>query len=157
MKNKSEKLLNRYLELDKNQKVPFGLTIQLLFNRKCRQQIKMLSMAEKALSAPLEVQAPVTDSTIEQIMNKIDLKKYKKNCGKSPKKVLWIAIGIVLIVIISSSLCFLGKIKNDNLIFTYSCFLATCITLYIVSFVYSNIDIFIKKLATVVKNIQMNA
>ena len=121
MKNKSEKLLNRYLELDKNQKVPFDLTIQLLFNRKCRQQIKMLSMAEKALSAPLEVQAPVTDSAIEQIMNKIDLKKYKKNCSKSPKKALWIAIGIVLIAIISSSLYFLGKIKNDFYLLLFSC------------------------------------
>ncbi len=154
--NKCEKLLNKYLELDKNQRVPFKLTLHLLFCRKCRQQIKVLSMAEKTLSSPLELQTPVTDNSIKEILTKINSEQYKKVQKKSPKKALYLTTGLVLVAIIFSSLNFLGKLNNDDLILAYSWFLATCITAYIVSFIYSNIDIFIKKLSTVVKNIQLN-
>ena len=69
MNNKNcEEIMNSYLLLDKDEKVPLKIFLHLFFCRKCRHQIKMLSYAEKQIAAPLNIQTPITDDSIKNVM-----------------------------------------------------------------------------------------
>ena len=68
-----EEFMNRYLELDKNERIPFRLSMHLFFCRKCHRQIKMLAAAEKAAASPLKLQVPLTDASIKNVMERLSL------------------------------------------------------------------------------------
>ena len=50
---KCEAAFDRYLALDKNERVPFAITLHLLVCPSCRTGVRLLTKAESAMSAPL--------------------------------------------------------------------------------------------------------
>ena len=52
-----DRAFNRYLELDKNERVPLRVTLHLLACPACRTGVRRLSRAERVLAAPLAVPA----------------------------------------------------------------------------------------------------
>ncbi len=76
-----EKAFNRYLELDKFESVPLGVTLHLLLCPSCRTAVRRLSRAERALAAPLAVShteyacgsgVPAIDPAVREAIERIN-------------------------------------------------------------------------------------
>ena len=67
-----EYAMDRFLQLDKHQRVPLSVTVHLLGCKKCRTQVRLMSAAEKKLSEPLCIALPFSDDTLKQILSKVD-------------------------------------------------------------------------------------
>lgn len=50
-----DKAFERYLELDKHEAVPIGVTLHLLLCPSCRMAVRRISLAERALASPMAV------------------------------------------------------------------------------------------------------
>lgn len=144
---KCDFILNQYLMLDKNERVPLRLSLHLLFCKKCRNQIKMLRFAEKKIASPLSMPSPVTDETIQKIMDSVSPEMYKKMQKKPVPLVSWIIGGIVLIFLPLISIRSISLMNSRTLSMTYALLIAFCITAYCTVFVFGNIDAFIKKIS----------
>ena len=152
MNNKCENFMNQYLMLDKGERVPLKISLHLLGCKKCREQIKLLKLAEKEISAPLKIETPVTDASIQKIISQIHVQQ-KDRFYKPLPFAGWIIGGILMIALLFSSLFSTQDIQNRSLSIWYALTIAGCVTVYCAVFVFSFIDLFIKKLSTVAKRI----
>lgn len=157
MQTKCEQIMNEYLALDKNQRVPLKISKHLLTCEHCRSKIKLIATAEKQISAPLKVEANKTDSSIEAVMseiNKIEMEKIRKH---QLPVIWWVIFGLIMIVLLVGATQYIRGFNNNYITSTYALLLAGCIIGYTAVFVYSHIDAFVKKISTVVKGIQPSA
>lgn len=152
MNDKCEDFMNQYLMLDKGERVPLKLSLHLLGCKKCREQIKLLKLAEKEISAPLKIETPVTDASIQKIISQIHVQQ-KDRFYKPLPFAGWIIGGLLMIALLFSSLLSMQDIQNRSLSIWYALTIAGCVTVYSAVFVCSHIDLFIKKLSTVAKRI----
>ncbi len=152
MNDKCEDFMNQYLMLDKGERVPLKLSLHLLGCKKCREQIKLLKLAEKEISAPLKIEMPVTDASIQKIISQIHVQQ-KDRFYKPLPFAGWIIGGLLMIALLFSSLLSMQDIQNRSLSIWYALTIAGCVTAYCAVFVCSHIDLFIKKLSTVAKRI----
>lgn len=146
MKNsKCDKIMDDFLLLDKNQKIPFKITLHLLACKECRTQVRLCSLAEKASAKPLKATLPLDNEELLAIMAKIN-QKTDENSEKIKHVSLahWIIIGIIMLV----AMLFYG-IQTVSLNTTvmvvpfYLCF-AGIVCVYCALFVGSNLDFFVK-------------
>lgn len=149
---KCEQIMNEYLMLDKGERVPFSLSLHLLSCKKCRKQIKMLEFAEKKAAEPLNIVTPVTDKTIQKVLDQIEPEAHSKFVRPLPIP-CWIIGGIIMICLLFSSMATTPFFHSRTLSLWYALTIAGCVTAYSAVFVFSNIDIFIKKISTVTKNL----
>ncbi|MDE5899218.1 MAG: hypothetical protein K2H09_08165 [Treponemataceae bacterium] len=140
-------IMDRYLALDKNERVPLALTCHFLLCRKCRWQIKMLAAAEKAAAAPLKVEVPLTESSIDAVMQSVAPDMRRKLKERSVSMANWIVSGIVMILMLFFSVLVAGTMNSGVLLIAYALLIAFCITVYCSCFVVCNIDFFVKKIA----------
>lgn len=152
MNNKCEDFLNQYLMLDKGERVPLRISLHLLGCKKCREQIKLLKLAEKEISAPLKIEMPVTDASIQKVLSQVHMPQ-KDRFYKPLPFASWIIGGILMIALLFSSLFSTQEMQNRSLSIWYALTIAGCVTAYCAVFVCSHIDLFIKKLSTVAKRI----
>lgn len=152
MNDKCENFMNQYLMLDKGERVPLKISAHLLCCKKCREQIKLLKLAEKEISAPLKIETPVTDASIQKILSEIHIPEKDKFYKPLPFAG-WIIGGILMVALLFSSLITTQDIQNRSLSIWYALTIAGCVTAYSAVFVCSHIDLFIKKLSTVAKRI----
>ncbi len=152
MKNKCEQIMNQYLMLDKGERVPFKISLHLLGCRKCREQINLLKLAEKEISAPLKIKTPVNDETIQKILSQTNIPQKDKFYKPLPFAG-WIIGGILMIVLLFGSMFTTPDFKNKALSLWYALTIAGSVTVYCAVFVCSHIDIFIKKISAVAKEI----
>lgn len=152
MNNKCEDFLNQYLMLDKGERVPLRISLHLLGCKKCREQIKLLKLAEKEISAPLKIEMPVTDASIQKVLSQVHMPQ-KDRFYKPLPFAGWIIGGILMIALLFSSLFSTQEMQNRSLSIWYALTIAGCVTAYCAVFVCSHIDLFIKKLSTVAKRI----
>ena len=138
--------MDRYLELDKGERIPFEITVHLLFCRKCRRDVKLMTQAEKLLCEPLKIPVPVTDNTIENILHTIDPAFSNTRLNNPISMKNWI-IGGVLMILFMFVFVFSRNISR-NLDVAISLVFAGCVIAYILMFVFSNIDFFVKKINT---------
>ena len=152
MNDKCEDFMNQYLMLDKGERVPLKISLHLLGCKKCREQIKLLKLAEKEISAPLKIETPVTDASIQKIIYQINIQQKDKFYKPLPFAG-WIIGGLLMIALLFSSLFSTQEMQNRSLSIWYALTIAGCVTVYSAVFVCSHIDLFIKKLSTVAKRI----
>ena len=153
MNDKCEDFMNQYLMLDKGERVPLKLSLHLLCCKKCWEKIKLLKLAEKAIiPPPLNIEAPVTDASIQKIISQIHVQQ-KDRFYKPLPFAGWIIGGLLMIALLFSSLLSMQDIQNRSLSIWYALTIAGCVTVYSAVFVCSHIDLFIKKLSTVAKKI----
>ena len=145
---KCEEFMNRYLELDKNERIPFRLSMHLFFCRKCHRQIKMLAAAEKAAASPLKLQVPLTDASIENVMERIEPGAYRRMIEKPISIRNWIISGIAMITLLFVPILITNRMHSRDLSIAYAVLIAFCVTVYCCVFVFGNIDFFIKKICT---------
>ena len=107
----------------------------------------MLRFAEEKIASPLSMPSPVTDETIQKIMDSVSPEIYKKMQKKPVPLVSWIIGGIVLIFLPLISIRSISLMNSRTLSMTYALLIAFCITAYCTVFVFGNIDAFIKKIS----------
>ena len=148
MKNKKcNKIIERYLQLDKNQRLPLSITLHILSCKSCKNKIRMMSLAEESIKEPISIAVPITDNSIEQIMQKISPESYNKITKNPISMTNWIISGIITIFLLCASVIFASKFNSSTLTFIYTLISGTAIITYCCAFVISNIDFFIKKIS----------
>lgn len=132
MKNqKCESIMERFLQLDKNERLPLSMTLHLLKCKKCRTQVHYLTLAEKYASKPLQ--------------NK-SLKEILENMSAKPVSLTkWIIWGILMIFLMITFGIFLNKIDRTSFAIIFNVMFGVMVTVYCALFVGMNIDFFIKK------------
>ena len=79
MENKKcSQMMEKYLELDKNTRLPVSVTTHLLFCKECRSKILLLSKAQKLTSQILKISSPVTDQSIINVLEALPEDKIQK-------------------------------------------------------------------------------
>lgn len=143
-----EKIMNEYLMLDKNQRVPLFISLHLLFCKKCRTQVKMLRIAEEKLSEPIKISAPLSDSSIEKVMNQVAPEEYAQLLKRPVSFACWIFAGIFLMAVLFASVFSIHNFNNRDLSMAYAFICSASIIVYCFAFVKRNIDLFVKKIST---------
>ena len=131
MKNeKCETTMDKFMELDKNERIPLSVTLHLLCCKKCRNQVHYLTLAEKYATQP-------TERSFSEIFDDMEFKPV------SMKK--WIVWGIIMIVLMASFAIILTGKGEKNLAIIVNVIFGVLLTAYCALFVGSNLDFFIKK------------
>lgn len=141
-------IMNQFLELDKNQQLPFKTTLHLLTCKHCRTQVRLMTMAEKYCKEPLVVPAEDSTQAIITLMQKID-SNYLTETPVAPISLRrWIVCGITMILGMLFFIFHSIYIDSIALNVTFYCFFACAISAYCAIFVGSNMDFFVKKIET---------
>lgn len=141
-------IMNQFLELDKNQPLPFKTTLHLLTCKECRTQVRLMTMAEKHCKEPLLVPAEDSTQAIISLMQKID-PNYLLETPVAPISMRrWIVCGIAMILGMLFFVFHSIYLDNMALNITFYCFFACAISAYCAIFVGSNMDFFVKKIET---------
>lgn len=143
---KCNKIMDQYLELDKGQHLPLSLTLHLLFCKKCRREIKCMTQAEKILHEPIRIPVPLTDNTIESVLLAIDPQFSDVKLKNPISMVNWIISGILMILFMVVFAFSANSSKDLDV--AMSLVFAGCVITYILIFVFSNIEVFVKKINT---------
>ena len=148
MKNYNE-IMDEFLKLDKNERIPLSLTLRLLCSKKCRTEVRLLTKAEKLASEPLSVQTPVTDESISAVLKKINPQLAESSVAKNPFPLSrWIAAGLTMTFL----MVFFGVLTRTNsgqiVVLPFYFLFAAVFTIYCAFFVGCNMDFFVKKIET---------
>ena len=147
-----EQTMHEYLLLDRHEHVPLRITAHLLICKKCRTEVRLLTIADKACTKPLTISVPLTSDSITSIMKAV-IPEYINEEPELNKVSLkrWIVSGVIMIV----AMLFFGintYSANSQIALSVYLVFAGVITAYLALFVAGNMDFFIKKL----KNLQIS-
>jgi hypothetical protein len=144
---KCNEIMDSYLELDKGEHIPFSMTAHLLFCRKCRREVRLMARAEKLMSEPLKIPVPLSNNTIETVLRTID-PEFSDTKLKNPISMRhWVISGILMILFMFVFV--FSKNISNNLEVAMSLVFAGSVIAYTLTFVFSNIDFFVKKINTI--------
>jgi hypothetical protein len=154
---KRDDFYDRYLALDKNERVPLALTLHLLLHAECRTSIRRLTRAERLLAAPFSItlESPVSATfAVEEALRRVREASlsYPETFADDGKVSLyrWFIAGVALIAGFGVfPFSYLGDwVKDAAGAAFYAPFFIVCglaITMYCGMFVAANIDFFVKK------------
>ncbi|MDY2844372.1 MAG: hypothetical protein SOT81_10405 [Treponema sp.] len=148
-RSKCDKMMDKFLMLDKQERIPLDVTFHLLKCKKCRTQVRYLSKAEKYASEPLKVSVPITDSKISAILKAANPRWSTENFKIKPVSMAkWIVCGILMLLFMTTYTFTAAKLgKEEANTFFYITF-GIVITAYCAIFIASNLDFFIKKISS---------
>lgn len=146
MSKTCNEIMNHFLELDKNQLLPLRITFHLLTCKKCRSQVRFMTMAEKHCKEPLSVPAEESSQAIISLMQKIDPEYLAKTSVAPISMRRWIVCGIAMILGMLFFMFHSKHVDSIALNVTFYCFFACAISAYCAIFVGSNLDFFVKKI-----------
>lgn len=150
MSEKCNDIMNRFLELDKHQAIPLRVSLHLLCCKKCRTQVRLMTMAERSCSEPLSIPAADSDLAIAMLMKKIDPDYTPELAGGHISMRRWIVSGIAMILAMLFFLFSSNSLNNMTLNISFYIFFACAISAYCAIFVGSNMDFFVKKIETLI-------
>lgn len=133
MKNEiCEKNMDVFLSLDKNERIPLGVTLHLLKCKKCRSQVHYLTLAERYASEPIRTNG------IKEMLENLPVKPVSMT--------KWIFWGVVMILLMVNFVLFLNKIDQKTFAIIFNIIFGILVTAYCTLFVGTNIDFFVKKI-----------
>lgn len=149
---KCGQIMHDYLLLDRHEHVPLKITAHLLVCKKCRTEVRLLTISDKACTKPLSIPVPITSDSITSIMKAV-IPNYTVEEPEFNKVSLkrWVISGLVMIF----AMLFFGinsYSQNSQIAVSVYLVFAAVITAYLALFVAGNMDFFIKKL----KNLQIS-
>lgn len=148
MKKNCSLIMDRFLELDKHQALPLKLSLHLLACKKCRTQVRLMTLAQKTCSHALSVPTSDEDKAIILLMQKID-PNYKPDTPVNHISMRrWIFSGLAMIAGMLFFMVYSKSLNNSALDIAFYCFFACAICAYCAIFVGSNMDFFVKKIET---------
>lgn len=142
MSNKCEKIMEKFYSLDKNEVIPFGVTLHLLTCKECRSKVRILTKAEKIITAKIHEKVNPDSAEITNIVNNVISEN--KNSVKPVSFVSWIISGIILFGIFTF-LSYYCRSQSSSMQFALSIFIGFIFTFYVFGFLSTNLDFFIKK------------
>ncbi len=142
--------MNKYLMLDKNERLPLSLTIHLLGCKECRKQIKMLTMAERVAAEPLKIDFPFSAANIANEVRKNYFNWLPEIKPVSMTK--WVVGGILMVIFMLVFGIVTKNSQDENLILAFYLVFAGAVTAYCALFVAINLDYFVKG----IKKIQLS-
>lgn len=160
-----EKAFDRYLSLDRNERVPFGVTLHLLACPSCRTSVRRLTRADRLLSSPLAVQtapssffapasAVAVEPSVEALLARIIAEGHacEPLCPAEPRISLyrWVVVGLALvagfaIVPFSSIGVWTSLVFGNSFLIPFYLLCGVAVTVYGGLFIGTNIDFFVKK------------
>lgn len=145
--SRCDEMMDKFLVLDKHERIPLDVTLHLLRCKKCRTQVRYLTKAEKLAAAPLKIAVPITSAEISEIIKKVSpslLGKKTKAKPVSMKK--WISYGILMFLLMLSYTFYAAKINNDAANAFFYIIFGVVVTAYCAIFIAANLDFFIKRI-----------
>lgn len=140
-KAKCSFVMDKFLEIDKHQRIPLWITNHLLTCEECRTNVRMFTQAEKSLITENDTENPFTYATLSDVKEKLYPGSTK------PKKIpllFWLIIGVILLVCMI--FCAIFSNKYIPAIQSYSfIFIAAVVTTYCMVFIGMNMDLFVKQ------------
>lgn len=145
--------MDLYLSLDKHELLPFSITRHLLFCKKCRTQVRILSAAEKTGTQAVFTKKTVTmleEESIESLMKKIAPLPLLLPDTKPVSLKKWIISGIALIctlflIPLGGTIGFIPSSFGNFFSVPFYIFAGSATAAYCVLFVASNLDFFVKQ------------
>lgn len=149
------KIMDKYLMLDKGERVPLEVTLHLITCRECRRQVKILKKAERVAKVPLEIPVDMEDFSIAAVMAQID--PDFNPSAKNPISIAkWIFGGISMILFMLTFRFSNYFDANKTVMISFYVLFALCVTAYCAMFVGSNMDYFVKLIGTKKKSARFN-
>ena len=144
---KCEKYMDEFLMLDKNAPIPLRITLHLLKCSSCRNQVRLLSIAERVAASPLKIELPLSDEKIKAAV-------MDTNPSWSPKikpvtMSRWVICGILMIMFMLVFAIFTHGLRNERLLIAFYLVFAIAVCSYCALFIGTNMDFFIKKIKTI--------
>lgn len=147
---KCDRIIERYLMLDKRQMIPLDITLHLLFCKECRLEVVKLVTTEKTAAEILKTPEEPAGDEVKAILEKARIEQMKKIVNQKNNFFPWILSGIIMV------LCFavfpmlsIGEWGVDVLgnAFVLAFFITAgfCVALYSGIFIATHLDFFIKK------------
>lgn len=133
-------VMDKFLELDKNEKFPLWMTKHFLTCEKCRANVRMFTQAERMLRKDAVTQNPFSYATISEVKEKLYPGSTK------PKKVplfYWLVIGIILLICMIFFEVYINRFIPELQAYSFI-FVAGIITTYTMLFIGFNLDLFVK-------------
>lgn len=132
MKNETcEKNMDKFLALDKYERIPLGVTLHFLCCKKCRTQARYLTIAERYTSEPIR------ETPVKNMLENIPIKPVSM--------AKWIISGIIMILMMVTFGLFLNKTDSTTFAIIFNVLFGLIITAYCSIFVAANMDFFMKK------------
>ncbi|MCI5524290.1 MAG: hypothetical protein SO116_07715 [Treponema sp.] len=142
MKNKCDFYMDKFLALDKGERIPLSVSLHLLKCKNCRSQVRLLTKSEKLFSKYAKSSSGENSASVKKIIEQIapdyNPEKYKVTIFQ------WIIYGILLTVGIFFFIIFARTTQLQAFITSIS--LAGALCGYSALFVGTNLDFFIKKI-----------
>lgn len=141
MKEKCQKIMEKFYAADKNQLLSPSVSFHLFCCEECRARVRLLTKAEKLAAIELSQKVDVDSEEVTKIV-KNAMEKQKDFIKVSFRS--WGISGFFVLVFC----IFLSLLSNDAapmVQFSGSIFSGLCISFYIMTFIGANLDIFVKK------------
>lgn len=139
-KNECSKVMDKFLELDKNERFPLWITKHLLTCAECRSNVRMFTRAERFLAQENDAESPFTYAAISDVKEKLYPGSTKE---KKVPLLYWLIIGIILVVCMIFASVSVNKYFPELQSISFI-FVAAIITTYCMLFVGMNMDFFVK-------------
>ena len=141
MKEKCQKIMDKFYAADKNQILLPSVTLHLLCCKECRKKVRLLSKAEKLASIELKQKVDADSKEITKIVNSA-MEKQKDFIKVSFTS--W-GIGGLFLLVFCVFITLVSNEASPLIQFSSNIFSGLLISFYIMTFIASNLDIFIKK------------
>lgn len=153
---------DRYLALDKNERVPFGLTAHLFLCPVCRSAVRQLTRVETLLAQPLSCSTavsavppdPVLTAAIEKIAAAGLSYPVREPVAKRVSLLRWFLVGVLLaggfvVLPLSTSGVWMQAEFGKSLIVPFYILSGCIVSAYGGLFIGTNIDLFVKRFKTI--------
>lgn len=139
-------VMEKYLGLDKGERVPLLMTLHLLVCKNCRSEVRFLNKAESVATKSVSEEVLVNDDSIAAVMKKIYASDESMENPLSLSK--WTFGGIAMLLLFVVFAIFTRKIGSSTLKICLYIEFALMTTIYCAVFTKCNIDFFVKLINT---------
>jgi len=142
MKSNCEEMMNIFYALDKNEVIPFKVSMHLLTCKECRTKVRLLTKAEKLAAKEAHKKVSLSDAQISAIIN--NTIKNEKSMIHPVSFVSWI-IGSIVLLACLVLLNLVSSNQAESMQFCINIFIGLVVSSFAVVFIAVNLDFFIKK------------
>ena len=133
--------MEKFYQVDKNHILPVQISAHLMICSECRKKVRLLTKAEKLISSDLKQTVDADSEEVTRIVN--NAMKQQKDFIKVSFRSWGVSAAILLFFYV-----FLSIVSQDTdpmIQFAVNTFTGISLSCFIMSFIASNLDIFIKK------------
>ena len=141
-----ERAMNRFFALDKDELLPLSLTLHLLGCKRCRTEVRLLTLSERVAARPLRASA--TPREVSALVAQVRSQS-ASSAAKNPVTLTnWIIGGVLMVCFMLAFVLLTRSLKSNLLSVSFYLVFAGSVTAYCALFVGANMDFFVKKIKT---------